>query len=135
MKRLVKYLALLIIGLFPAFAAAQTHRTADKAWWGLNVASWASTVADVENTELVLRHGGRELNPLYGPHPSHLRMYAISAPLAGLSTWLSYRWKREDDADKIKYGYTARVRWYIAPVINLGAHGFGVGFTLMETGR
>lgn len=123
---------------FPASGQTRTPsttRTADKAWWLITAASIGSTVADVENTQYVLRHGGQEGNPVFGQHPTRLRMYAITGALTGLSTWVSYRWKKVDDQDKITYGYTAKVRWYAVPLVNVGAHGFGVGFTLGATGR
>jgi hypothetical protein len=114
------------------------HRTADKAWWAANLLSWGLTAADVENTQYCFHAMATcyETNPIFGSrHPSRLRMYAITAPLAGFTSWLSYKWKREDDQDRAILGRTAAVRWYVAPFINAGAHSFGLGFTLVNTGR
>jgi hypothetical protein len=119
----------------PDLSQPTKHYTADKAWWLVNLTSWVATVADIENTQAVLRAGGQEGNPIYGSHPSRLRAYAIAAPLAGLTSWVSYRWKREDDHDKAVLGRVAKVRWYASPLVNAGTHGFGIAFTLAATGR
>jgi hypothetical protein len=113
------------------------HRTADKAWWLWNGASWALTIADAENTKYVLNQGNaRELNPLYGPNPSRLRLYAISAPIAGLASYISWREKRKDDAATafgVKVSWTDK--WFLVPLANGLSHGIGVGFTFGSTGR
>jgi hypothetical protein len=115
-------------------AIGQT-RTADKNWWLVTAASIASNVADVENTQFCLRHGCREVNPLQGGHPSRLRAYGVTLPITGLMTYLSYKWKRQDDYDRAVLGRTAKVRWYVPQVVNLGIHGFGLAFTFASTGR
>jgi hypothetical protein len=114
------------------------HHTADKSWWAVNALSWASVVADVENTQYCFRAEPtcQESNPVFGSrHPSRARMYSIMAVPAAFTTWLSYKWKREDDRDTAILGRTAKIRWYIAPLIHLGGHGFAIGLTLVNTGR
>ena len=47
----------------------------------------AATVADAQGTESCIRAGTcREVNPLFGSHPSRARVYGISVPL-GLATY------------------------------------------------
>jgi hypothetical protein len=110
-------------------------KTADRAWWLVNSASWAISIADVENTQYVMRLGGREGNPIYGSHPSRLRAYAISGGIAGLTTYLSYRWKKQDDLDFIQYHKYYKIRWWSVDLVNVGAHGFGLAFTFAATGK
>jgi hypothetical protein len=112
------------------------YKTADRKWWLTNAASWASTVADIENTQYCMRHGCREGNPLFfSSHPTRLRQYEVMAPIAALTTWLSYKWKREDEADVVHYHRRAAVKWYAPAITNIGVHSFGLAFTFSSTGR
>jgi len=111
------------------------HRTADKAFWITTAISVASTVADMENTRLVLNTGGRELNPLYGAHPDRLRQYSVSGALFALATYVSYRAKRRQDAE-IAFGVRPEhPKWIVSQLANIGTHAFGIAFTIGSTGK
>ncbi len=133
-------LAILAIASIPCRAqipVRSTQHAADKAWWLLNGASIGMTVADIENTQFCLRSKHcQEGNPIYfSRHPSRLRMYGINAILLIPETYYSYKWKREDDADRAAGRELAKYRWYVIPVINVISHGAGLTITLMATGR
>lgn len=111
------------------------HETKDRSFWASTVLSVAFTVADVENSVYALRDPSvYEVNPLYGSHPGRGRYYAISLPIAAVSAYLSYRYKREDDALKHagiqghKYS-----KWWIPNAMNMGSHIFGIIYTLTST--
>jgi hypothetical protein len=111
------------------------HRTADKAFWITTVISAATTIADMENTRIVLNHGGRELNPLYGPYPGRVRQYAISSGLFALATYVSYKAKRKQDAE-IAFGVRPEYpKWIVSQLANIGTHAFGIAFTIGNTGQ
>ncbi len=67
-------------------------------------------------------------DPLLGSRPSN-------APIVGLELYYSYKWKREDDADRLVGRRLAKYRWYVIPIVNMAAHGVGVTVTLASTGR
>jgi hypothetical protein len=122
--------------LLPLSAKAQ-NRTADKAWWLVTAASVGATVADIENTQFCMKDFHcQEGNPIYfSRRPSRLRMYSINAGIMAPMLYYSYKWKREDDADRAAGRQLAKYRWYAIPVINIAAHGFGLTITLSSTGR
>lgn len=111
------------------------HKTADKAFWITTAVSAVVTVGDLENTQVVLNHGGRELNPLYGPHPNRLRQYSIGGAIFALSTYMSYRAKRIQDAEKAFGVRPEHPKWILGEVTNIGSHVFGIVFTLGATGK
>jgi len=51
------------------------------------------TVADIELTQncLATIRGCYETDPLYGTHPTRMRMYAINVPINALVAYLSYK--------------------------------------------
>lgn len=116
------------------------HRTADRAFWLWTGVSAIFTVADVENTEYVLRDPHvQEQNFLYGKRPSRARLWSISGPMLALTTWASWRAKRAEDA-KIAYGAKPAwtpswTHWWVAPLANAVTHAVGVGVTIANTGR
>lgn len=132
----MKLLVLIIVLSVPGALFAQ-QRTADKTWWLVTAASVGATVADAENTQYCLRDPHcQEGNPFYfSRRPSRLRMYAVNAAFVVPETFYSYKWKREDDADRVAGRTLAKWRWYAMPIINMVTHGLGVTITLAATGR
>lgn len=63
-----------------------------KPFWALTALNSALTVADIELTQncLATIPGCQEVNPLYGPHPSRMRMYATNIPITAGINFLSY---------------------------------------------
>ena len=112
------------------------HKTADRAFWLWTIADVASTVADGENTFYALRKAGvRESNPLLGSHPTRARYYPLELGLCAFQTYLAYRWKRADDAERAAGFKQARLPWWAPQLAITASHGAGVAFTLAFTGR
>jgi hypothetical protein len=112
-------------------------RTADRAWFVSTALSGILTVADVQNSVYALRGGSvREVNPLLGSHPSVARYYALCGPVALLTGYVAWRWKREDqalaDAGLIGHKYA---KWHVANDLNSAAHVVGLAVTLLSTHR
>jgi hypothetical protein len=111
------------------------HRTADRKFLAFAAADLALTVADLENTHWVTQHGGIELNPAYGKHPSRDRLYLVGGGFWALTTYMSWRYKRIHDAE-VAFGVRPpRPAWYWFNVLDGGSHAFGLVFTLGATGR
>ena len=116
-----------------------TKRTVDRTFLTLAGVSQAFTVADVENSMYALREPGvEEQNSLFfGHHPGRGRYYAVSEAVFALTSYVSYRAKRERDA-AVAFGakpdFTHRM-WFIPLLSNSGWHAIGVGFTIARTGR
>lgn len=114
------------------------HRTADRAFWAATVGSFASAVADVENSQAAMRANpyGRELNPIFFSHrPTRSRMYEVALPLTMLETYLSYRQKRKEDAEAAFGVRVPRPHWWVYHAVTIGSHTFGTIFTIASTGR
>ncbi len=114
-----------------------THRTADRGYWATTAVSQALTIADVENSLYALRQPGTgEVNPLLGSNPTRLRYYAVLEPFTVLMGYLSWRYKREDDALKASgiQGHKY-VKWWMPNAAISGAHIFGLLVTIEATGR
>lgn len=113
------------------------HRTADRAYWASTITSLGWTVADVENSVYILKSPKtHEVNFIFGSHPSRGRYYAICLPVFLGSAYLSYRYKREDEALKYAGLPTHKyVRWWLPEALNTGSHVLGVLVTLTSTGR
>ena len=132
----MKYIVVIVLCLLAVSTSAQQQRTADKAWWIANGVSWGLTVADFGNTLYGLRQPGvREANPLLGHHPSVGRMLAVGLPITSFQTYMSYRWKKQDDADRLAGVKLAKIRWYWMPAVNATAHGVAIGVSIGLTGR
>ena len=112
--------------------------TADKKWYAATAASGILTAGDVENSLIALGncHNAREANPLYGKCPGRARYYAISGPIFVLNAYMSYKWKREDDAlkDAGIPGHKYQ-KWWLPDAINGGTHLLGILITLGATGK
>jgi hypothetical protein len=113
------------------------HHTADSAFWESTVASFGANVVDVENTVYALRRPGAiEANLIFGKHPSRARLYATTTPMSALCGYLSWRYKREDDALKAagiqghKYS-----KWWVPSLLNTSFHVVGIVGTMVSTGR
>ena len=86
----------------------ERRRVVDRHFLWVALFQVGATLADIESTQYGLSHGAREINPLYGNHPSRAKQYAITMPItAGVLGW-SYRLKRS--APHSKY-------WVIPPLI------------------
>jgi len=132
---LAPFVLLLFLAVSPAHAQTQTevdssksteiqilkpHRKiADKKFWifaGLQV---AATAADFETTQWAMRSdpAAREVNPLFGEHPSRLRMYGIGMPLTLFQIAVQYHAKGiSEDTGK------ARAAWIVSASLNAGLH-------------
>jgi hypothetical protein len=80
-----------------------------------------SIIVDVEGTHACLRAGTcTEGDPLFGTHPSRLRLYGTTAPLTAAAVWMLVKGKQ--------YGYGRWVLLAAAPCtimhIRLGISGF-----------
>ena len=86
----------------------ERRRVVDRSFLWTTLFQVGATVADIESTQYGLSHGARELNPLYGNHPSRAKQYVITMPItAGVLAW-SYRLKRSAPHSK---------HWLIPPLI------------------
>ena len=113
------------------------HRTADRKFWLSTGLSGALTVADVKNSlDALNRPGTSEANPIFGRHPSPGRYYAVMVPIFAANAYMSYRYKREDEAlaDAGIQGHKY-VKWWLPSALNSGAHAVGLAVTLAATGR
>jgi len=75
----------------------------------------ALMIADFESALSAQRHNPnlRESDPLFGAHPSHLRMYATALPLETANAFLAYELK--------KHGHTKlwRVPFFVAETMHI----------------
>lgn len=113
------------------------HRTADRAYWLSTAGAVLATVADIENSMYALKQPGvQEASPLYGSHPGRARYYAIAMPVTGFMAYMSWRWKREDDAVRAEgWGQHKWMHWHFPNDLMTAAHAAGVAITLSATGR
>jgi hypothetical protein len=99
---------------------AVKKKTADKKFWTLATAAYATAFADEEITQSALSHGFRESNPILGR--SRERAYPIILGLASVSVVESYFLKKGGS------------KWWFAPAtVTIGIHGFAVGYNLVLT--
>lgn len=112
--------------------------TVDKKWLTATSISGILTAGDVENSIIAIGNcrNSHEVNPIYGSCPSRARYYAISGPLYIFNAYMSYKWKREDDATKAA-GMTGHkyMKWWLPDAINGGGHLLGIIITLSATGK
>lgn len=86
----------------------ESKRVADRNFFLTALFQVGATIGDIESTQYGLSHGARELNPLYGNHPSRAKQYAITMPITAAVLGWSYRLKRS--APHSKY-------WLIPPLV------------------
>jgi hypothetical protein len=79
--------------LLPAIAHAQDHAYATS-----RVALYGGTAWDLGTTEVILKAGGRELNPVLGQNPYRRISVAIGATVA---TDLATRWFKKNGHPKL----------------------------------
>lgn len=114
---------------------AVPHRTADRSFWLIVATEQVGAIADAEVTHWSLEHNGREGNPVIGSHPSRAKLYGIMEASAGVLTYYTWRFKRQDDAiaaDPRPAPYKLaphRFTWWKPLVISAAVHGFAVGIT------
>ncbi len=90
-------------------------RLLDRKFIALGILVFGLTALDVETTQHCLQRGiCEELNPTL-PR-SHWGMYAVNTPVNAAVMYFSYRRRKSG-----KWG------WWLAPVIDVGAHAAGVG--------
>lgn len=114
-----------------------TKTTANRTYWLSTALSLALTVADVENSHYTLnRPGTSEANPLFGAHPGRARYYGICLPIFAVNAYMSYRYKREDQAlaDAGLKGHKY-VKWFTPNLLNTAFHALGLAVTIGSTGR
>lgn len=67
----------------------------EKLRWKIASYTYAASVfADVKTTQLGLERGAKEINPIYGEHPSSLRLYGTTSTLAIGFYWGATRLRR-----------------------------------------
>jgi hypothetical protein len=114
-----------------------THRTIDHSYLESTALSAFLTVADMENAHYALtRPGTHEFNAIFGYRPTRDTYYATSGVVFAAMAYMSYRYKREDDALKAA-GLPGHkiVKWWVPNALNSTAHFVGVFATLAATGK
>ncbi len=114
------------------------HRTADRAYTAWAIVSQFATIADNENSLYAMKDAHvTEINPLLGSHPSRGRYYAVNEFFYVVTSYASYRAKREADA-AIAFGarpdFTHRY-WWMSMAGNTAVHVVGTVLTIRNTGR
>jgi hypothetical protein len=114
------------------------HRTVDNKWLISTIGMGISTVFDVQESLYIMHKypNGYEINPIYGKHPNAIRYYSIQAPMTVFISYLSWKWKREDEALEC-YGYHGHkiMKWHLLNDIVTGIHIVDIGFMTSEGGR
>lgn len=118
---MARMIAALLCVLFavPAWAGEQKkepHKLFDRKMILAGLTMLAGQIADNETTMAVLRrnHHAHEVNPLYGAHPSRLRMYSIGTALTGLMFMGSVAVRERS----IRTGHPDSKTWLIPVVIH-----------------
>ena len=115
MRTLIAFL-LMLLAATTVWAAPD--KTADKKFWTLTAATFASGIVDEEITQYKLGQlGVREGNPILGQ--TRKQAYPIIFGLGALSSYGAYRLK--------KGGATM---WWLPQVVTIGVHGFAIGWNL-----
>ncbi len=103
--------------------SAPKPKLMDKKFIALGVAVFGLTAMDLEFTQYCLHRGTcRELDPTL-PN-SHWGMYAVNTPTNVAVMYFSYRRRASG-----KWG------WWLAPLIDIGAHVGGVGSNIRFLGK
>lgn len=114
------------------------HRTVDRAYTTWATVSQVSGVIDNETSLYAIKdYRAVELNPLLGPHPSRGRYYAIDEFFFVVTSYASYRAKREADAAR-EFGATPDFThryWWMSMAANTTVHVVGTVLTLVNTGK
>ena len=98
----------------PSSSSKPGLATADGKFLFLASAYTAALVADYETTQSCLARGAcRELNPVFGSHPSRLRMYAIGGAISAGTIYGSYYLKKK----RKRY-------WWVPLVAGTVVHGY-----------
>lgn len=96
----------------------ETRDAHKRAFLLLSVAAGVATVVDVEVTThcLQTKPNCRELNPLFGSHPSRARLYATALPLTIGQVWFS---------NYLRKKYPERKLWTLPTLSVTIGHAFG----------
>ncbi len=86
----------------------ERKRVADRSFLLAALFQVGATIGDIESTQYGLSHGARELNPIYGSHPSRAKQYGITMPVTAAVLGLTYHLKRS--APHSRY-------WLIPPLV------------------
>jgi hypothetical protein len=76
----------------------------------IEMAAWA---ADMTTTQIGLLRGHGELNPIFGQHPTSVRLWATSIPLQGLFLYACHRESQAHPGGKF---------WKAATRVSIGLH-------------
>ena len=115
--------ALMPAALVTAAEPPARPKIVDKKFIILGALAFGLTSMDLEFTQRCLHRGTCvELNPTM-PH-SHLGMYAVNTPTNLAVMYLAYRRRSHGKKD-----------WWVAPVIDIGAHVVGVGSNIRFLGK
>jgi hypothetical protein len=84
----------------------------------LSTAAVISTIADAELTAhcVATNPDCREVNPLYGSHPTRARLYLTSAPFTVAQIWFSNRLRKK---------YPEKKLWMLPTISVTAVHSFG----------
>ena len=115
--------------------------TADRAWFESVGASVLLNVGDVENSLYALNRapiGGRpvEFNAIFGLHPNRRTYYATTLPVTAGLAWLSWHYKRQDDAMRAAGWQRNRyIKWWVPNALNTAGHAVSIIWTAFGTHR
>jgi hypothetical protein len=101
-----------LLGLAPARLVSR--HVIDRTFILLSGLFVGTVVADAESTKFALDHGGRELNPIFGAHPSRARMYGTTMPIAAWVIYWAYGAKKHAPRYKA---------WMFPPLFGAVVHG------------
>ena len=109
----------------PVAGAETEKRTLDRKFWLLTAATASISVLDVEVSQhnLHLKPPWREVNPIYGSHPSRARMYGTVAGENLLCAYLAYRLKKSPRRG-------LRRLWWLPQTLTIGEHAGCVVFSV-----
>jgi hypothetical protein len=89
-----------------SFAANSPNPAVESPWDRSSLAieffKWSAVVADIETTRAAVSTSRcQEMVPLYGSHPSRLRLYGIMGSLEAAHSFAGYRLRRSGRAQKL----------------------------------
>jgi len=115
---ITKTLALFLLLAAPAFGQ-ENPKVADKKYWATMGALIASTAADTWTTSKLQAIGGSERNPLFGKHPSNVRLAGTSFAYTAGEAFLAYKLKARFQHSRHWY---LRTLWLVEPSFQAGQH-------------
>lgn len=96
-------------------------KTVDRQFVLLNSFVFLATAADAETSLHAVHLGLREVNPIFGSHPTRTEYYSVGTGLDLLTVYLSYHYKRISPS---------RTLWKAFPLSTIAVHSFDTVFNL-----